>query len=422
MKKEYSENLGISITGIINGKVEDNSTTVIDYSALTEKKETFPFHLLPDWLQEIINEHSDSYGTPKELWATAFLSGISAGAGKKFQIITGNYENYPQLWIMVVGSSGTGKSEAFRVAYRQLERINKDREAEYRAKHKEWEENEKQGTPPRWEQLIINDTTPEALYSTMRCTPNGLTLYRDELSGWFSDFGRYNKSGEVGHYLSMFDNQDFSVNRKKEDSFLVSEPLLNIAGTIQPQVLAEVLGKNNAEVSGFAQRFLYLYPEFTERKYKKNSKKPNLSKYNDFITYLVDNQFDGMTALRSDAEDVYADFYNEMERERSQSNDFWSAVYSKAQIQVLRLALTIKIARLPEKDTGYTEKEDIQCAVGMMRYFISSLEKFKDETKPVVKKSDLIRGIFEENPEASQSEVARILKVSQPYVNKVIRL
>ena len=35
---------------------------------------TFPVHLSPNWLQKLINEHSESYGTPPELWATAFLS------------------------------------------------------------------------------------------------------------------------------------------------------------------------------------------------------------------------------------------------------------------------------------------------------------------------------------------------------------
>ena len=144
-------------------------------------------------------------------------------------------QNYPQLWVIVVGSSGTGKSDAGRVAFRRISEIDTERYIRYQEDYKEWEAEEKQGRPPRWEQMLINDTTPEAMFKALSYAKNGLTLNRDELSGWFSDFGRYNKSGEVGHYLSIFDNQTFSINRKKEQPQLIEEPFLNIYGTINHQ-------------------------------------------------------------------------------------------------------------------------------------------------------------------------------------------
>lgn len=378
----------------------------------------FPIHLLSGWLRETIEEHSQSYNTPKELWAIAFLAGIASATGKRAFLNHDNYINYPQLWIMVVGVSGTGKSEAFRVAFKKLLDIDSKNFLDYQTEFQEWEQ-EKQGTAPHWKQTVIGDTTPEALFSSLSYTENGLTLYRDELSGWFADFGRYNKSGEVGHYLSIFDNQVLTINRKKEQPQLIREPFLNICGTIQPSVLTGLLEKNNFEESGFAQRFLFLYPEFPTRKYKKSTKKPSTEIYDQIIDKIYENQGKDEFLLSEEAENLYESFYNEMELLRSRSNDFWASVYAKAKIQVLRLALTVKISRLIDEPDNKISGIDMQAGVEMMRYFIVSLEKFKKEDNTVSKKS-LIQNIFEGNPNLSQTDVAKMLGVSQQYISKVV--
>ena len=175
------------------------------------------------------------------------------------------------------------------------------------------ERRESTGTPPQWIQNLIKDVTPEALFKALSYAENGLTLYRDELSGWFSDFGRYARSGEIGHYLSIFDNSNFSINRKGDRPQLIPEPFLNIFGTIQPKVLQDVLSKNNAETSGFAQRFLYLYPEFPIRQYRKGAQRIQPTTYNHLINSLYEVKEQYETELTDEAEDVYAQFYDDME-------------------------------------------------------------------------------------------------------------
>ena len=171
-----------------------------------------------------------------------------------------------------------------------------------------------------------------------------------------------------------------------------------------------MLNKNNAEQSGFAQRFLYLYPDFPPRKYKKISKPPSLSIYNEFIDQLSKDKFDGLTELSVDADLEYGKFYDDMEYLRAKSDDFWAAVYSKAQIQVLRLALVVKIARLvDERNTGYTELKDIQAAIRMQKYFIQSLIKFKEECgEPILRQSDVIKNIYKVKPDASPTDIGKL--------------
>lgn len=405
--------LGISLTDAIS-HTNEKPSNVIDL------KRIFPIELLPNWLQKTIKEHGDSYGTPEELWAVAFLSGISAAAGKRTKLLNGNYRNYPQLWVMVVGSSGTGKSEAFRVAFRRLSEIDAERYVKYQSDYQDWEAQEKQGTPPHWEQSMIGDTTPEALFNVLGLAENGLTLYRDELSGWFADFGRYAKSGEAGHYISIFDNQTFPINRKKDQPQLIEEPTLNIFGTIQPSVLSELLTKNNFEQSGFAQRFLFLYPEFPVRKYQRSPTRPSTEIYDKIVDKIVGFSGGDEMYLSEGADKEYESFYNEMEEKRSRSDDFWGAVYAKARIQVLRLALTVKIARLVDEPNTNVSEMDIRAAIGMMRYFVNSLEKFKTEQGVATGKKAMIQQIYKDNPESKQTEVARMLGVTQQYISKVV--
>lgn len=403
-------------------KMVDNREPAGKIIDMTPKSEPSFLDFLPEWLKKMSREFSESYRTPEEIWATAFLSGVSAAAGKRFVLKTGNYSNYPMLWLMVVGTSGSGKSDPFDVAFRYLSETDRDSYAKFQIDFQDWESLGKPGTPPVWSQTLINDTTPEALFDSLSQADKGLTLYRDELSGWFSDFGRYSKSGEIGHYLSIFNNSQFSINRKGGRPLLISKPFLNIFGTIQPGVLQDVLSKNNAEASGFAQRFLYVFPDFMERTYEKNINVPDIKPYNNLINSVLRISSENEIYLSDEAENVYEAFYNEMEHLRVKSDEFWASTFSKAQIQVLRLALTIKIARLPEVATEFITEADMQCAELLMRYCLNSLKKFKGVRSGEKTSADVIRDIYSINPSVSQRTVAAAVGVSQPYVNKVIRL
>lgn len=402
-------------------KMVDNREPAGKIIDMTPQQKPSFIDYLPNWLQTMSQEFSESYRTPQEIWATAFLSGISAAAGKRFVLKTGNYSNYPMLWLMIVGTSGSGKSDPFDVAFRYLSETDRDSYAKYQVDFQDWEALGRPGTPPVWSQTLISDVTPEALFDGLSVADKGLTLYRDELSGWFGDFGRYSKSGEIGHYLSIFGNSQFSVNRKGGRPLLISKPFLNVFGTIQPSVLQDVLSKNNAEASGFAQRFLYVFPDFQERIYQKNTNVPDIKPYNNLINSILRISSENEIYLSDEAETVYERFYNETEHLRVEADEFWAAAFSKAEVQILRLALTIKIARLPEAPTECVEKEDMECAELLMRYCIDSLKKFKAEQKTDLKKSEIIAEIFNENPEASHTDIASILNCSRQYVSKIYK-
>ena len=100
--------------------------------------------------------------------------------------------------------------------------------------------NSTNSTRPTFECYLNNDATPEALLSTIG-ESNGITIYRDELVGWFNDFGRYARSGEVENYLSIYNNTSIRVNRKGENITIINDPFLSVIGTTQPNTLKRFL-------------------------------------------------------------------------------------------------------------------------------------------------------------------------------------
>lgn len=211
-----------------------------------------------------------------------------------------------------------------------------------------------------------------------------------------------------------------------DDPQLIRDPFLNICGTIQPKVLQNLLSRNNGDDSGFSQRFLYFFPEFEQKKYDPGAKRPSTAVYTSVIENIAGYTGKDDYSLSEEAEKEYERFFNECEKKKYQgSDDFWAAVYSKAQIQVLRVALTIKMARLPEDPTTELSGDDMGGAVSILNYCIESLKKFRgeqgDKKEKKLTKADLIQLIFAENPGANQTQVGEVLGTSREHVNRTLR-
>ena len=51
---------------------------------------------------------------------------------------------------------------------------------------------------------MIQDATVEAVSVIYRDNPRGVTLYRDELSGWFGNHGRYSNGTDIRTWLESY--------------------------------------------------------------------------------------------------------------------------------------------------------------------------------------------------------------------------
>lgn len=393
-----------------------------------------PIDGFPDFMQQMINECTRIYGTHRDLWAAAFFAATSSALGQSVMLKT-QYENTPLFWIAVVSPSGVGKSEPFKVALKRLHELDFVAFTEYQRQYKQWQIDKKLTAkgdtppdPPVCKQNIIVDSTPEAMAKAMTVNPRGITIFRDELHGWFLDFGRYSKSGEQQNMLSTWSQQVFKVNRVGSENLFISDPFVNVFGGIQTGLLSE-LAKENRSVNGFLPRFCFVFPDKIETpRFQREELEPSIKiHYQTYIERLlsITGNRDEIR-LNHEALELYGDFVNKNAdiNDSGKQADYLNEVNAKLNIIVLRAALLFHFSNWactgnnPPEITATT----MQAAINLTEYFRITAKKVYriiNQESETNSKKDIAKYLMTLGN--SQNEIANVLKVSQPYINKVLR-
>jgi DNA-binding XRE family transcriptional regulator len=402
---------------------------------------SFSIDGLPKRIRELIKDCTDVYQSPVEFWAMSFLMATSASIKNRAYLQT-KYKNYPQLWAMLVAPSGIGKTEPLNIPFRPIEKYDMFCYNAFLSELKTWREDcayakkNKLAEPlkPICKQSLINDTTPEALFQCL-FDNGGVTLFRDELSGWFADFGRYSKSGEISHYLSIFNNKQIKINRKGTDVLPIDNPCLNIFGGIQNGVLTKTLLEHGADEDGMSQRFLYVMPEkIIKPKYHIGTVNMDLQNwYNGYITEILNYNFppDCKYLLSVEAEKLFISFSDKMtDMVNNTGDDYLRSVYAKMDIHCLRLALTVYMAKLfsdeiTDDQDMFIKSDTVEYAIRICEYFTFQAEKIydliKNPNKNKLGKGELIRELNKESPIQNQTQFAESLGVTRQYISKILK-
>jgi len=444
-KKEAPSNLAVSEEA--NNQEQNKTTNFIQQlkaeihanSMNSSANDTaFPINGLPQVILDFALEVSEVYGVPIEFPVMSALCAVSAAARKKFVIDSGKYKNFGQLWVMLVAPPGVGKTEPVAAAFRPLQKLDNASYDDYQLELSRWkvecaeakqlktQEPEK----PFFKQCLIDDFTPESLYQTMFRNNGSISLYRDELSGWFADFGRYNKNGEISRYLSIFNNAQFCINRKSEEPLQIPEPFLTICGTIQPEVLNIALSSNTLKENGFASRFLYVYPkEVKKQKYSERiPDKLIVDRYEKLITHCYYlSRVESPFTLSAEAKKLFIEYANQTtDLVNSCSNNFVRATYAKMEIQVLRLALIIQIIRgiydNTEWQQGIITKEAMQYAIKLCDYFNSKIALVDTTNSPTkMNAAEAIKTIQKEYGIKNKQAFADAIGLSRQFISKICK-
>ncbi|MBV6484259.1 MAG: hypothetical protein KFKLKKLM_00753 [Flavobacteriales bacterium] len=406
------------------------------------KKEVTPTPLLPingfpEYLQGFINEYVDVYNVPRDYIAASVIFSTALAIGNKLELET-KYDNIPILWLAIVGNVSSGKTEPLKTCLSYF--TNKDKAAfkEYQINlslynaYNELSKKDKANTEPveqpRYFQYLLNDYTPEALYNVHTVNNRGLCIYRDELKGWLDDFGRYSKSGEQSTMLSTFYRQPMQINRASKEPIFIDKPCIYISGGIQPEILNDLAKDNRAE-NGFLSRFMFAYPDLADKQQysKARLNKDTLLNYHKYLSVL-----DNLTSivdltLNDEAETLYSNWYNDnAEKTNKELTGYLKGVYGKLDVISLRLAIVVhgmKLVCNQETNTQITEST-MQTAIDLIEYFRATALKvydkiFKDNGNSNFNKKDVAK--YCHSLGASQNEIAASLKVSQQYVNKILK-
>ncbi len=354
----------------------------------------FPVDLLPNPVGTFVAETAAALGADAAFVALPLVASIAATIGNRRRIeLWSGWQEPPVLWAAVVAESGSMKSPAAAKALRFVRERQRAAFADHRAALAGWEQDKREHEAARRsrsadaeplpekpvaERFVVNDATIESLAPILEHNPAGLLVDRDELSGWF-DFDRYSGGGgggEVGHWLSTYDAGPWTVDRRHSGTIYIPSAAVSLTGTIQPKVLARVVGSRHVD-NGLLQRLVLAAPP--------RRRKSIPSGEVDFATVAgMEAMFTMMFAigwaedggprvldLDPEAAVAWRTFYEEHAGEQFAATGPVAAMMAKAEGWAARLALVCHVIRQAGSETQLANRVDadsIRRGVGLARW------------------------------------------------------
>lgn len=400
----------------------------------------FPIDVFPEFFQEYILELKKSLNFHVDFSSAAFMFTFSTLIGNKFKLqVKKGWEAAPIFWFACVGYPGTIKTHPIKTMVNPLTVLDKESKKRYDQDMVEWNKQDKKETPkPRFKQLLISDYTVEALHSIHDINKRGIGLYKDELKGFLNDMNKYRKGSDEEFWLESFNNGSYIVNRVTKEPIMVSDICINIIGTIQYDVLNEVIRQYKG--NGLIDRFLFtaaetnVYP-ITDAEISDEYYRVWMELCRGMDLNFSYNQMEGSELLKMDAETFK--IYQEIDAEycRIQNdedeNQAIKNYLSKMKTYVPRFALLLAIIDAVGND-GYIELEPIHMskAKKVADYFINTAKIVFDTTDEQLdiqsvesglkslKKVERIYKLLEAG--FKPAHLAKYFGVSRQYISKVV--
>jgi len=343
-------------------------TKINNFSEEQFKIVLFPEEIFPKEIRDIVDDYAQSLNINKDYAYGVVLFAFSSAIGTNYILrVKKGWEELAVLFITLVGKPGINKSSPISIFTKILEDIDKVLNADYLLKMKEFRERKasKDDNMPLEEpvrkQVVIKDTTQEALLQALYHNPNGLAGIYDELGSFLKSFNKYRPGGggDEELMLSIFSGKSISINRKNVEPILIPTPFFNLIGSIQPQVLVNLMGNSRVD-NGLTHRFLFIFPPDIRREDLSDTDVSNESEelYDLLIKSIIKpnailsgNHQTRKIGLSKGAMEVYKGFRRRindiMNNEKSEAI---CGIYAKLDTYFFRLAMVIHIIRVTCKE------------------------------------------------------------------------
>ena len=374
------------------------------------KTPDFPIHIFPQQLQHIIKCYCSTLNLNIDYAAVTVLYAFSVALGGHYSLtVKRGWVELPTLFVALVGKPGINKSGPISIFTQPLEKLEKDlfkRFLEEYAKFKKVRGTKKENgdlsaisEEPVRRQLVIKDATQEAMLKALYDNPHGFAGIYDELAAFLKSFNKYKSGGgDEEVMLSLFSGKSISVNRKSSEPIFIEKPFISIIGSIQPQVLINLLGNNKID-NGLTHRFLFAFPDNVIREDLSDEDVPEYIEelYQTFINRILISEFfhaDGYPAqkisLSKDGYEAYKVFRRKInDTINNEKSDAISGIYAKLDTYSLRIALILHVMSIgcnePEIDPYQVSADTFQKAGQLVQYFehnalkvFKLMEKFRD--------------------------------------------
>ncbi len=394
--------------------------------------EPFPIDALPPPLRRFVEAAAPSFPCDPVMVALPLIviAGSLIGTTRRLKLKR-TWVEYPNLWAAVIAESGSKKTPPFLAVKAPLDKHHGERCREFEAIQTEYEQakelyekSKKRSakdptcdpgippTEPTMERLFVEDTTIEALAPILKESPRGTLLLRDELDGWLSGFERYSGSSDVPSWLSFYNAQSLTVDRKGGGHLYIERAMISIFGCIQPRVFNRSVSEQLVE-SGLAPRLLCVMPPTVPITWTENELPPALERLwhhlvEDLLELKPRTTEEGViepvtVCLSDEAKVAWIEFYNSHGAEQNVATGRRKANLAKLEAICARLALIFSVVdrvSVRVEDTAPIDLEYMENAIRVTRWF--------------VRERDRIEAILDSEPhdETLTDRIAAILKAS----------
>lgn len=195
--------------------------------------------IIPQGFKPWIQDVAERMGCPPEFVTAATIVSFSSTVGRQVSIYPKAYDNWlviPNLWGAVIAPPGSMKSPALSAGLAPLKAAAEELKGSLG--------------------FITSDATLEKLLILMKSNPEGILLFRDELTGWLQTMNRSGREGEREFYLESWNGSNpYTMDRVARGRVHVDAMCLSVLGGIQP---GNQRLQNDSNQDGLFQRFQIL--------------------------------------------------------------------------------------------------------------------------------------------------------------------
>lgn len=440
--------------------MEANNQNVTKGRLSLSRDAELPIDGLPQSIREYINAVCNIYHCPQEFVTVAVWATAATAVGRKIRINEGKYQNSLVLWFVLVARSGSNKSYPIKLATRPLREIDAELYQLYKMEYTVWKsvpQKEREGDEPKCPGIIVDDCTDERrseiLYinslEETGANRGAIGIY-PELKGMFDSKNMYQNGGTAGisKLLRLFDCEDIKVDRRNGLTMLIRNPHFNILGDLQTGMLRSTFGSELFMTNGLNQRFLFCMAEDIDYPKRNHAKLPReiSARWRQTIRMLYENIYhcdgthttlfrsiDGQVSLSESADKLYEEYYNRLqEKKQLAQNDYEASIYSKLQIQVLRLAGIVHILEIAEAkgeraDYNILREATMEYAIRCMDYFEEMakrvyqklLESPAEKSNKKETKADHLLAVILDHPDIPLNRIAKCFGYSAAYLSHI---
>lgn len=271
-------------------------------------------------------------------------------------------------------AASAGEGEAYETALSEVMRLQERLKAEQ--------------DEPKSRELMVNDATVESLAIMASKNPQGIMVFRDELSGWLASLDSPQRPNDRAFYLEGFSCRPYKQTRVSRAPINIDRLIVSLLGGIQPGKLAPVLAARAAGGGddGLLERLIQMsvFPDLKGEYRDAAPDYPAESRAKAVFEVLTDTGCDeGQTPVYTfseDAQEMWDEWATALKKREQSACADWQGILGKYPALCAKIALVYHL--LDAADGVDHEREafspsrrvtvrTLRCALRWMEYLES---------------------------------------------------